>query len=186
MDRLPSQQPPALRLHLEAGSSASSATGVPLRSGAFPLLSPWATTPAPGAGGAPAGSAPELREPPTPRRCRTVATTSPSSSGPTTSWMAMIRSARVMERDHGLASPRLPLPTVVTACRSITVAMSSPPAEPLHCCTRRGSIPCALGLYPEHVCGMVRPPEAMIGPSGCMLLTSGKIGYMHESCLNIP
>lgn len=47
------------------------------------------------------------------RRYRTMATTSPCSSGPTTSWMAMTRSYRVMGRRVGLAAPAAtsPLPT---------------------------------------------------------------------------
>jgi hypothetical protein len=68
-----------------------------------------------------------------------VATTSPSSAGPTTSWMAVIRSARVMGRREGLASPDLPWPTVVTGLRSITVAISCPPGVPLWRRMRHGS-----------------------------------------------
>ena len=41
---------------------------------------------------------------PAPRRCRTVATTSPSSSGPTTSWMAVIRSEA--REEDATAQPR--------------------------------------------------------------------------------
>jgi hypothetical protein len=70
-----------------------------------------------------------------------VATTSPSSSGPTTSWMAVIRSASVVGRREGLAAPSQPLPIVVTAPRSITVVTSCPPAMPLSRCMRRGLAP---------------------------------------------
>jgi hypothetical protein len=61
-----------------------------------------------------------------------VTTTSPSSAGPTTSWTAVIRSARVMGRCEGLLAPGLPRPTVVITPRPLMVAMS---------CPRRGPAP---------------------------------------------
>lgn len=112
------------------------------------------------------------------RRCSTVATTSLSSSGPTASWMAVIRPYSVIGRGDGLAAPDLLLPTDVTALRAITVAMSCPPVVSRHRSTRRGRAPCALGSRPGKTCDMVRSPAASACQSGRVLLTSGKIGCM--------
>jgi hypothetical protein len=117
------------------------------------------------------------------KRCRTVATTSPSSAGPTTSWMVLIRPAKVRGRCEALASLCLPLLTLVTALRSIKVAMWCPPVVPRHRCTRSGSRPCALVWCPEYVCGTVRLPGAVTGPSGCVVLTLRKIGCMRWQLL---
>jgi len=107
-----------------------------------------------------------------------VATTSRSSSGPTTSWIAMTRSAKVMGWREGLAAPGLPRRTGVPALRAITVAMSCPPTMSLHCCTRRGITSVPVACVPRQMCGMVGSPEAAIGLSGCVVLTWGKIGCM--------
>jgi hypothetical protein len=65
------------------------------------------------------------------RRCRTVATPSPSSVGPTTSGMAVIRSAKVIGRRDGFSAPDLALRTGLPAPRSTAVATSCPPTMPL-------------------------------------------------------
>ena len=70
------------------------------------------------------------------------------------------------------------VPTGAPALQSITVALSCPPAMPLHCCMRRGRAPQAMGWDPGHAYGMVRPPEAAVGSSRRVVLTWGKIGCM--------
>jgi hypothetical protein len=64
------------------------------------------------------------------RRWHTVATTSRSPPGPTTSWTAVISSASVRGSGDGLPAPGLPLPSGVPARRALTVAMSYPPTMP--------------------------------------------------------
>ena len=98
-----------------------------------------------------------------------MATTSPSSSGPTTSWMAVIRSYRVMGRRDDLASPAYPCPRV-SPCDGPS---RSPCRVLLRCLgtAARAAIahPVLWDGVQGHVCGMIRPPEAAIGPSGCVV-----------------
>jgi hypothetical protein len=147
MDRLPPRQPPAILFNW----TLTAPPACPVL-GCLTLPVTMCDHPvSPGCAGHRQVPVPRLVSSPAPRRCRTVATATPSPSGPTTSWMAVIGSAGVMGRCDSFSAPGLPLPTGVPALRATTVATSCPPAMPLPKTASGPSRLCAVDMGKDRV-----------------------------------